>query len=259
MKKFTNKKESYIYDPIEINELVAKYGFYNEEENAFISIADIIGYEKNITQSSNIFLSISYFFESNADEYHSRSVDLLNYNSNNLLEVLKKSFLIDPMAVKEMPNKKYIVVSNGFHRYTLLRAHFVNESYNMDPNLDEYINLKKKYEIPIQLHRLDLTKTYCKLLLLNNPNFKGKIIPELDYNYQNTGNVILILPNNKKIVVRDNELIEIIRLFIKNTINVDYFKLISYYYYNFEDFKIFINNNFPEINLESKNNFKNIL
>ena len=62
--------------------MVAKYGFYNEEEDAFISIADIIGYQKNIMQSSNIFLSISFFFESNADEYHSRSIDLLNYNAN---------------------------------------------------------------------------------------------------------------------------------------------------------------------------------
>ena len=158
------------------------------------------------------------------------------------------------MAIKEMPHKKYIIVTNGFHRYTLLRAHFVNESYDMDPTLEEYMNLKKKYKIPIQLRRLDLTKTYCKLLLLNNPNFKGEIKPELDYNYQNTGNIILILTNNKKIIVQDNELIEIIRLFIKNTINEDYFKLISYYYYNFEDFKIFINNNFPEINLEPKRN-----
>ncbi|MDD4407300.1 MAG: hypothetical protein PHF30_04610 [Bacilli bacterium] len=239
--------------------MVAKYGFYNEEEDAFISIADIIGYQKNIMQSSNIFLSISFFFESNADEYHSRSIDLLNYNANDLLKVLKNSFLIDPMAVKEMPNKKYIIVTNGFHRYTLLRAHFVNESYNMDITSDEYLKLKKKYEIPIKTHRLDLTKTYCKLLLLNNPNFKGKIKPEFDNNYQTTGNIILELTNDKKIVVSDDKLIEIIRLFIKNTICEEYFDLILYYYNNFKDFKIFININFPELNFESKNNFKNIL
>lgn len=259
IKKFENKKESYIYDPYEINRLVARYGFHYEPEDAFISIADIIGYEKNITQSYNIFHSISYYFESNIDEYHSRSVDLLNYYSDDLLKVLKNSFLIDSMAVKEIANKKYVLITNGFHRYTLLRAHFVNESYNMDITSDEYLRLKKKYEIPIQLHKLDLTKTYCKLLLLNNPNFKGKIKSELDNNYQNTGNVILELESNKEIVTSDDELIEIIRLLIRNTNNEDYFKLISYYYYNYEDFKLFIKNYFSEINLESKNNFKKIL
>ena len=129
----------------------------------------------------------------------------------------------------------------------------------MDITSDEYLKLKKKYEIPIKTHRLDLTKTYCKLLLLNNPNFKGKIKPEFDNNYQTTGNIILELTNDKKIVVSDDKLIEIIRLFIKNTICEEYFDLILYYYNNFKDFKIFININFPELNFESKNNFKNIL
>jgi len=254
LKKFNNKEESYIYDPIEINRLVARYGFFYEPEETLISIADIIGYEKHIIQSSNIFQSISFYFESNADEYHSRSVDLLNYNADDLLKVLKESFIIDPMAVKEMPNNKYVIVTNGFHRYTLLRAHFVNECYNIDKTSSEYIKLKKKYEIPIQLHHLDLTKTYGKLLLLKNPNFKGKIKPELDKDYRNTGNIILELESNKQIVLNDNQLIEFIRFFIKSTTDEDYFKLISYYYYNEEDFNIFINQNFPELNLEPKRN-----
>ena len=259
LKKFKNINSSHIYDTNEINSLVAKYGFYYDRENASISIGDIIGYEKSINQSSNIFYSLGNYFDSSKDLYHARCVELLEYSSNDLLEVLKKSFIDHPIIVNEIPNNKYIINTNGFHRYTVLRAHFVNESYNMDIDSDEYAKIKKKYEIPLQLRKLDLTMTYCKFLLVTNPNFKGKIKPEVDNNYNSTGNVILELSNSKQLILNDNDLIKLIGLVIENTNSEHFFKLVAHYYNKYEDFKIFMNMNFPTLNLEQINNEKIVI
>lgn len=254
LNKFKNNKSFYIYNPKEINSLISKYGFYYDRKEAFVSIGDIIGYEKNINQSSNIFDSLNIYFDRSKDLYHSRCIELLEYSSNELLDVLKDSFIDEPIVINEMPNGKYVITTNGYHRYTILRAHFVNESVNMNIYSDEYAKIKKKYEIPLQLRKLDLTKTYCKLLLINNPNFKGKIKPEIDNNYNNTGNIKLDF-NDKQLILNDNELINLINTYIENTSSEVYFKLITYYYNNYKDFKNFIDINFPKLYLEQvKNN-----
>jgi hypothetical protein len=247
LENFINSKESYIYNPSEIDLVILKYGFYYDRINAIVSVADIYGYNRSSEQQSNIFLSLSDYFDSYGDEYHSRSIGLLDYSSDEIMEKLKSSFISEPIVVKMISDNKYVISTNGLHRYTVLRAHFLNESYGIGKESEEFRKINKKYEIPVILSNVDLIKTYSKFLLMNNPIFKGTIRAEYDTSYCYTGNVILELSSGQKKVFNDTDLINLVKQIVSLTDLEDYFKLIFSYYVQSNSFREFIKNNLPEL------------
>ena len=153
-----------IYSPKEINEVVADYGLHDSYTNAYLSIADIVGYEyewMNVTP--NVFKSLDSFFDSNGDGYHSRSVGLLDYSTGELLAKLQDSYIDEPIKVSEIDKGKYIITSNGLHRYTVLRCHYLQECASAKDEF-ELKSLRDKYTIPVQLQALNYEKTYCNFL-----------------------------------------------------------------------------------------------
>lgn len=154
-----------IHSRMEENPIVASYNFQTEEQIERISVADIIGYEANNKGGKNIFFSMDYFFDDDASGYRGRSVGMLEYNENNILEQLKYSFEREPISLIETGEGHYNVYYNGFHRYTLLRILYLNEVSKAKGDKEELAWLRKKYTIPAKVIGVDLDKTYCKYFL----------------------------------------------------------------------------------------------
>ena len=60
-------------------------------------------------------------------------------------------------------DNKHVILTNGMHRFIVLRLLYLNERGKCsNNNLD---NLNQKYTIPVQTTKVDTTKTYCKYLI----------------------------------------------------------------------------------------------
>src|SRR5574344_1063660 len=117
LEKSADNNNAYIFNDFEINPIVASYGiFVGKSEKRMVSVADILGY--NMRSETNIFKSIPNFFETDGDGYHSRSIGLLNYSSDEIMGQLKSSFEKEPISLQEIKNNKYIISNNGLHRFT---------------------------------------------------------------------------------------------------------------------------------------------
>lgn len=144
-----------------------RYACFKTAEDKFISIADIVGYnyEGRVT-NPNIFHSMEAFFDSKEkNSYKSRSIGLLDYSFENILEGIKKSFETEPIEVEDMGNNNYVISRNGLHRYTVLRALYLSEYQKCNGDKREVEKLKQKYTILVKARELDETKTYCIFLL----------------------------------------------------------------------------------------------
>ncbi len=231
-----------IYNPGDINGLVAKNGFYSESVRANISIADIVGYE-NYGEKEDIFSSFRKYFDSNGDGYHVRSIGMLEYSSDEVMEKLRYSFEEEPMCVQEIDNGKYVISTNGMHRYTVLRSHYLIELQKANGDSEEIERLKEKYTIPVQMRKVDFLKTYSKFLI-GCDNRKYSIYSELDENYNYTGNVEIYLGDEKR-VLNDSELIE----FAKNSLlnlSENQREIIDFLASEYESFNRFMLQNFAD-------------
>ncbi|MDD2518926.1 MAG: hypothetical protein PHG18_03465, partial [Bacilli bacterium] len=230
LKKLLQNDSSQLSTTNDINRIIGNYGYFSEEEDAFVSVADIVGYNCiQDQQNKNIFLNFDNFFDSQGDGYHSRSIGMLNYSSEEIIEGLRYSFKEEPIVVEAITEGKHLISTNGLHRYTVLRSHFVNESYGLDEDSIEYKKVREKYTIPVKLKKVDLIKTYANFLLSTHPDFEIFMSSEFDNNYRYTGRVILELPNNKRLTLDDDELIRFLKQILTNTKCSDYFERINNY------------------------------
>ena len=208
--------EAKIYSPVQINEIVADYGLHGSYQKGIMSIADIVGYEygwRNI--EPNIFKSLDSFFDRDGDGYHSRSVGLLDYSTDELLEVLKPSYYSEPIKVSEIDEGKYVVSGNGLHRFTVLKCHFLQDCLKANSE-EELERLREKYTIPVSISHLSYEKTYSNFLNSFFDLGLG-IRSEYDSNYETTGNVIVSTKNEEKFIFDDNSLID----YINSSIDAD--------------------------------------
>ncbi|MDD3896057.1 MAG: hypothetical protein PHP49_03415 [Bacilli bacterium] len=230
----------------ELNKIIADYGIHDSEKDEEVSVADIIGYNFFENQNKNIFYAINDFFKSNGSRYQQRSIELLNYSSDEIMNKLGPSFKEQPICIEELPGNKYLISSNGLHRYMILRIHFLKESNGLDKDSKEYMELKTKYKIPVRLKKVNLIKTYANYLLSSHPELGFNLKLELNDNYEHTGKVILEL-NNKQYILDTDELIDYLNDVLINTQDPKYFDLIKMYSERYESFKTFINNNFAYV------------
>lgn len=193
-------KERRIVESFELDSITQNVSIYQESTRKSVCVADILGYD--YPQSKDIFRSLSDFFDSCGDGYHSRSVGMLKYSSDEILSKLESSFLIEPMRLKEIKDNQYFIDANGMHRFTVLKIHYILEKYR---GKDEG-ELRKKFTIPVVTKRLDIVKTYCAYLMkLMNDTISVR--NELDTNYRNTGKALVSEEGSENRVFSDEELI----------------------------------------------------
>lgn len=209
-----------IIEPKDIDSILEYKSITTEEETALVSIEDIIGY--SYPKKRDIFESISEFFDSQKDGYHSRSLSILQYTPDNIIPGLSNSFIVEPMKVKKVENGKCFIVGNGMHRFTILRIMYLLEKYR-GKNL---VELRKKYTIPVILNKVDKTKTYCAYIIsILNENIY--IRSELDSDYHKTNRVEVIdSVNNTKNILTDEDLIIYTSEVIRDS-NIDLQALLS--------------------------------
>ena len=238
---------NYIYTPKEINSITAEYGLYSGKSEKLISISKILGYDRDWRGiSSNIIDSLDNFFNSNGSTYCSRSVGLLEYDKNTILPNLERSFEIDPIYVDECDKDKYVISTNGLHRYSVLRVHYLSEVCNAKDNGTDLEEVDKKYQIPVLVGELDYIKTYCRFLLQISNSVK-RVESELDKKYDYTGNVELTDLDNEKIVFNNEQLLEFTKMKMSDLIdNPFYSAYIQSFMNKYETFNEFMVHNFEE-------------
>lgn len=207
-------EEREIVESFEVDSIVETISIYRESVKKDVCIADILGYD--FPFSKDIFESLSAFFDSFGDGYHSRSVGMLEYSSDEVLSKLERSFVLEPMRLKEIKENKYFIDSNGMHRFTVLKIHYLLEKHRGK----EEMMLRKKYMIPVVSKKLDLVKTYCAYLihLIDDTIL---ISNALDDNYRNTGNALVSDLEGNKRVLTDQELVSYtMEVIVQNGVNV---------------------------------------
>lgn len=246
--------DCHVYSSMEVNPIIASYGFKTNSESEMISIADIVGYDTEDRQSNtNIFLSMDYFFKEQGKGYHTRSLGMLKYDKENILENLKQSFINEPISLIETGEGTYTVLSNGLHRYTLLRILYLSEVAKAGGNKEALKELRSKYKIPANVTGIDLDKTYCKYLLtkVKAEDDEWKILDiksEVDANNNLTGNAIIKHANGEDEIV-NNELLLLLtkeRIAEDETFKENYPRL-QHAYNKYPSFALFMEAEFPEI------------
>lgn len=107
------------------------------------------------------------------DGYLTRALGLLDYKSGEeLLEALKKrNNDTEDMGIRQIEDGKYIISSNGCHRFCLLRFFYLLDSSKKEKSEEE---LRRLYTIPVTLDdKVNYFKTYCNYLIsITNSDIK---------------------------------------------------------------------------------------
>ena len=237
-----------IYNEKEINRLIADYKIEGPTKIEEVSIADIIGYDYSWKElTNNAAKNFSGFF-SHQDSYHSRSLGMLTYSSEEIIEKLRYSFTSEPIKVFELDDERKVISVNGLHRYALLRIHYINELKKAKGNIEKEKQLRQKYTIPVSVTKVDLLKTYCHFLIDSVNTDRVYLSNHFDENYNKTGNVKVCL-EDKKIVMNDEELIVYTKKLLKGMVQsrVSWFlDDINYYSEKYSSFKKIIETYFVE-------------
>ena len=192
--------------PYQLNPIVSEYRVNSKSLTRMVCIKDIKGFDYEWRKiSSSVIDSLDGFFDSGKDTYHSRSVGLLEYDIDGLLDVLKKSYSQEPICLDDMGDNNYVVSSNGLHRYSLLKVHFLNE-LNKLRTPSEIKALESKFTIPVRVNQVDLYKTYTKYILIRLKKIKN-IISHIDSSYNYTKDVDVVYPDGRKERIENNDLL----------------------------------------------------
>ena len=231
--------------PQHLNDVLAKStAFYDSEESVEISVADIYGYDT--CKGENIFESFEKYFESNGDTYHTRSIGLLDYSSDEIIKKIDRSFYSEPIKVAEVEKNKYVITVNGRHRFTVLRAHYLMELYkSIIPDEKE---LKEKYKIPVKCERLNTLKTYS-VYILRQCGLKEGIRVDWDENYRPTGLLEFVKSDGTKEKIDDTHLLKMTALAIEN--NPKIIRDIQARAYLSESFKEYVQKYFPQLLIDT--------
>ena len=257
--------DSTIHTAAEENEIVSKYNFQTEAKDEMISVANIVGYDRTFYGlDKNIFLSMDHFFSTKGSTYHTRSVGMLEYDKDNIIESLKESFESEPISLIATGEGTYTILNNGLHRYTLLRVLYLSEAAKVKDNPKKLAELAKKYTIPASVTGVDLDKTYCKYLLkmVKSTNDDFDIVDVKNYydsNYKLTGNVEVVYANGEKEILSKEMLLAMTkeRVYEDETFKENYPRLQNVYN-KYASFASFIQEKFSDViqlrecNLEEK-------
>ncbi len=232
---------SQIKKPRDINILTYDYGMFDESENKTVSIANIVGHDSFF--SGNIFKQLNELFDSDGDSYHRRSVGMLEYTNDEIIDKLKQSFKSEPIEVNEIEEEQYTISTNGLHRWTTLRCHYLAELQTTT----DVEALNKKYEIPVISEKCNHVKTYCNYLLSSIPEVNITMRSEYDNNYRKTGNVKLNFEDETRIL-NDEELLFFTKSCLEiHNVDIDYNRTChGQETKDIKSYQEFLTNNFPD-------------
>ncbi len=158
--------DSRVYTTKDINPIVAEYEVQGEGEIKSVPLEFMYGVDKqvDIVPDYTFPKILDSYFDAEGDGYHSRSVGMLQYDENNVIDKLQGSFSSEPMVLHEVDMDKYVVSTNGMHRFLVMRLLYLS-ARSKCKNETELNELIKKYTIPVKSKKIDLLKTYCKYLI----------------------------------------------------------------------------------------------
>lgn len=246
--------DCHIHSRDEENPIIAQYNFQTNDEREMVSVADIVGYDTfERSQDTNIFLSMDRFFDEKGKPYSTRSLGMLEYDKENIIENLRQSFRDEPISLIETGEGTYAVLSNGLHRYTLLRILYLSEAVQANGNREKLAELAKKYTIPADVTGIDFDKTYCKYLLKHITTEDQEwnitdIYTEYDRNYRATGNCVITYGNGETEVLTNEELLALTkeRVFEDEHFK-DNYQTLQKMYNKYPSFALFIDEEFSDI------------
>lgn len=262
-------------DMNELNYLAWRYGIYKNSKMKNVCLADITGPADKLvkalgeTYHPNIFLQMHLLYNSVSEkEYFSRDLKLLGYSRDEIIEVLRKSFVEDPINTKTDGNGHYVIDENGFHRFALLKVLYLDEIHKAKGDQKKIDEINQKYTIPISVCELDEERTYCNYLITTYGLEERTEI----YDYDDRAICIKKLKPRpwkpEKSIVGNNEIIQYTKRIIKEhpaalqlkysdeyepMSSIEFYrfkndlKMMEQYYQLIPSFKRFIDENFSEI------------
>ena len=248
--KFNFDVQSFMTDPNnnvkttrDINPIISGYGVFDYvNENTTISAADLVGYDFN-SQGKNILSVFEDYYDKTIPgkyDYKNRSIGFLDFQSGTqfvafIKDLAEKKF--DYMRINEIANDKYVISSNGLHRFAVLRFFYLLDRANKVRSEEE---LREMYKIPVNIeYKVNLKKSYCNYLITRyNKDYlevlfdKNKIIinPDEIYSEEITEEQLLALAKQTIQTANKKQLSEIIHFYTTNN-----------------SFHEFIDRNIPEI------------
>ncbi len=235
----------YIYTDMDINPVVGNEGLFLERRTENVCIANILGYRRNAS-ADNVFASLEKYFDRRSKGYSDRSLSMLHYSSEDIVEGLWRSFGIERIVVEELERDKFIISQNGLHRFSLLKIHYLCELQKIKDDPKKIWELNKKYTIPVDVNELDTIKSYCKYLINKCTyiyKFRQKYV-----DYKLIGNIEIYNTEDKsKIVLNDDELLDFTRNILLKCYTPNLETLIIKKMQECKSFEVFINENFSEL------------
>lgn len=224
------------YQPKNISYINYFYAFSEPSIMGEVCIEDILS-TSNIKFDIGFFKIMGDYFDKDGSDYHKRSLGMLEYNTEEIVEKLSNSFIEHPISVNEIEKGKYIISYNGLHRYYVLKAHFLKEMVSAQTE-EEKNRIRKKYTIPVKIQNLNYLRTYCNYIihLLANTSLKKDYLT----------NELFVIENGMKKILTDEELIEYTRNILLNNQNEN-ISDIKYYLKHDESFKEFFLKYYNEI------------
>ena len=250
--EIASKVDCKVYSPREINLIIDGSEMRGKTIIKNVSVADIVGITcKN--GINNIFDTLDDYFDKNGDGYHIRSVGMLEYSKDNILDNLRISFEKEPIQVKETGEGTYIIFKNGLHRFTLLRILYLKELADANGDKEKIDKLKEKYTIPVRTTKINIDKTYCKYILNQiDVNEGDKLIikditNEYDENYKPTDNVEFFTFSGDKTILTVEELKNKTKDGLNKVLQSGKIPLYITSAMRYKSFRIFMSENMPDI------------
>lgn len=222
-----------LYETADINEILERYmvslniGWQN------VCIKDILGYDYGWRgEPSDLYQSFTSYFDSEGDTYHSRANSMLNYSSSEMVEKLSQSFKDEPISLLEVEKGKYVVETNGIHRFNILKVCYFGEIKKCRSQ-EEIDAVNKKFTIPVQVSKIDIFKSYCNYLL--NRFQSDNVWFSID---KSNSKLSILSYEMKKITLNNHELLQHISDNIKPEIIEE--SEINYFCQKYPSFKEFL-------------------
>ena len=150
------------------NGIVKSHGIYKEEVPLKISVSKVRSGNDTFPETSleGMAEALGCYFNENGSGYEKRSLGMLEYSSEEIVDQLESSFTTAPMSLYECGQDSYEIGYNGMHRYHILKFHYLKELLSIDYDDKAAIEeLDKKYSIEYMVRPVDYIKTYCAYFL----------------------------------------------------------------------------------------------
>lgn len=198
----------------DVNPIISRFVMFKpEKEYKIISINDVLGYDyRCMDLGTDLLGNLSWFFDRDGDNYHSRSVSMLDIPQEQVMSKLEPSFTKEPIYVVEVDKEKYNIGNNGMHRFHIMKTHFLDELSKLNKNDKVAIkNLAEKYSFVANVSEIDYVKTYSAFMLKTLDN-NLRIENHYDSNYELTDKVNLInyLKPDEEVVLTDEQLVQMV-------------------------------------------------